>query len=80
MDKKEFLWKIYNETQPRREEKLDFIAIWELIRQGEFIIEGEKTRFKFYDTFYTRLNHGEKFDDEKIASLSYEIRKEFGEI
>lgn len=80
MDKREFLTKMFNEVQMREGAKFDLYTLWELIRQGEFIIEADKVRFKFYDTFYTRLNHGEKFDAEKVASLSYDLREEAGEI
>jgi hypothetical protein len=80
MNKQEFLYKIFNETEPRRPDKVNAFTIWELMRQGEFIIESDKTRFKFYDTFYNRLNAGEQMDEEKVAALSYKLREEAGEI
>ena len=80
MDKKEFLEKMFNEAQVRPGAKFDYYTLWELIRQGEFIIESDKTRFKFYDTFYTRLNAGETFNPDTVAALSYDLRKEAGEI
>lgn len=80
MDKKEFLTKMFNEVQMRDGAKFDIYTLWELIRQGEFIIESDKVRFKFYDQFYTRLNNGEKFDEEKVFNLSYFLREEAGEV
>ncbi len=80
MDKKEFLEKMFNEAQVRPGAKFDYYTLWELIRQGEFIIEKDETRFKFYDTFYTRLNAGEHFNPDTVAALSYDLRKQGGEL
>lgn len=80
MTKQEFLYKIFQDTEPRRPDKVDGFTLWELMRQGEFIIESDKTRFKFYDTFYNRLNAGEHFNPDTVAALSYDLRKQGGEL
>lgn len=80
MNQEEFITKMFNEVEVRPGAKFDRFTLWELIRQGAFIIKSDAVRFKFYDEFYTRLNNGEEFDEEKVFNLSYFLREEAGEV
>jgi len=71
MTQKDFFNKMMNEYEPR---SIDEYILWEVMRQGMWIIEDDDTRYKFYDRFYIEYRAGHIPDADAVAKLSYDIR------
>lgn len=71
MTQKDFFTKMMNEYTPV---SIDEYILWEVMRQGMWIIEDDETRYKFYDHFYIEYRAGRIPDADAVAKLSFKIR------